>query len=123
MTTIQNDESTFDDRIAGLLEAARSEQSAFEPPGEPDERAMEYLRNGVGPAVAVYCESHTGGDPAVTGDDLGRLQAAFDEWLSLYARCYGVDLEGSYPVRTAAELLVDTHDVVDVAELLTGVPE
>lgn len=113
----------FVDRIEGLGARARAERSAFEPPEDPDERAMEYLREGVGPAVAVYCESHTGGDPAVTGDDLIRLQEAFDAWLSLYARCYGVDLSGSYPIRTAAELLVDTHDVVDVAEVLTGVPE
>lgn len=114
---------SFADRIARLERRAREERAAFDPPDDPEERARRYLREGVGPAVAVYCESHTGGDPAVTGGNLEQLQDAFDAWLDLYARCYGVDLAGSYPIRTAAELLVDTHDVVDVATVLTGVPE
>lgn len=121
--TTDAEEPSYADRIARLRERARREREGFDQPGDPDDRAMEYLRTGVGPAVAVYCESHTGGPPAVTGEDLERLQAAFDDWLALYARCYGVDLEGSYPIRTAAEVFVDTHDVVDVAEVLTGVPD
>jgi hypothetical protein len=120
---VREPEASFAERIDHLAERAREERAAFEPPDDPEERARRYLREGVGPAVAIYCESHTGGDPAVTGGDLDRLQETFDAWLDLYARCYGVDLAGSYPIRTAAELLVDTHDVVDVAAVLTGVPE
>jgi len=34
-----------------------------------------------------------------------------------------VELAGTYGIRAAAELLVDTHNVRDVALLLTGVPK
>jgi len=44
-------------------------------------------------------------------------------WLELYARCYGVSAEVDYTVREAAELLIETHDLTDVAQLLTAVPE
>ncbi len=121
--TATPDDPSFAERIRRLRECARRERARFEPPAEGEERAMEYLRNGVGPAVAVYCESHTGGTPAVTGELLTELQAAMNEWLRLYARCYGVELETEFAVRTAAQLLVDTHDIRDTAELLTKVPE
>jgi hypothetical protein len=121
--TSTSERQRFAERIDELGARARAERSAFDPPEHPDERAMEYLREGVGPAVAMYCESHTGGDPAVTGELLTELQAAMNEWLRLYARCYGVELNTEFSIRTAAELLVDTHDIGDTAELLTKVPE
>jgi len=94
-------------------------------PEPPDEaRAAELLRRGVGPTVALYCEARTG-DTRHRFDDaeFERLEAALDRWLALYGACYGVDLDGSYPVRTAAQLLVDTRDIGDVAAVLTGVPD
>jgi hypothetical protein len=44
-------------------------------------------------------------------------------WLECYAACYGVDLDAEFTLRTAAEALVDTHDIGDVARVLTKVPE
>jgi hypothetical protein len=113
----------YEDRIRDLSDRAAAEREAFEPPAEPGERATRYLREGVGPAVSVYCESHTGGDPAVTGESLTLLQETMNDWLELYARCYGVDLDADFSVRTAAELLVDTHSIRDTAEMLTHVPD
>jgi hypothetical protein len=34
-----------------------------------------------------------------------------------------VDIEADFTLRTAAEALVDTHDIGDVARVLTKVPE
>ncbi|MFC7057100.1 hypothetical protein [Halovenus salina] len=46
-----------------------------------------------------------------------------NDWLALYTACYGVDTEPDVTLRVAAELLVDTHNIRDVAQILTGVPE
>lgn len=51
------------------------------------------------------------------------LHRAMNDWLTMYARCYGVDLDADFTVREAAEVLLRTHDVVDTAQLLTCVPE
>ena len=44
-------------------------------------------------------------------------------WFELYAACYGVDLEADWALREAAELLIDTHNIRDVATILTQVPD
>jgi hypothetical protein len=44
-------------------------------------------------------------------------------YLELYAACYGADIDASFAVTEAAELLVDTHNIHDVATMLTHVPE
>jgi hypothetical protein len=94
-------------------------------PAPPDEaRAAELLRDGVGPTVSIYCQARTGGTLERFDErEFERLERTLDRWLALYARCYGVELDGDYSVRTAAELLVDTHNIRDTAMLLTGVPE
>jgi len=104
----------------------RAERTADElHPEPPDEaRAQEILRQGVGPTVALYCEARTGEAwHRFDDEEFERLEATLDRWLSLYGDCYGVDVDGTYPIRTAAELLVDTHDIGDVAAVLTGVPD
>ena len=84
---------------------------------------MDYLRTGVGACVAVYLDARTGGPPVrFDGDEFDRLEAAMNTWLSLYARCYGVDLDADYTVRVAAEVFVDTHDVAETAAVLTHAP-
>jgi hypothetical protein len=115
----------YRERIERLADRAAAERESFAPPepGSVEERAVRYCREGVGPTVAVYVEARTGGRsvrfPAGEFDLLGRT---LREWLALYARCYGADTEPDATVRTAAELLVDTHSARDVARLLTGVP-
>ncbi|MDS0258771.1 hypothetical protein NDI56_05115 [Haloarcula sp. S1CR25-12] len=115
---------SYPERIRRLERRAEAVADGFEPEPPDDSRALELLRTGVGPTVSVYCEARTGGSWHRFDDaEFERLEATLDRWLRLYGACYGVDLEGSYPVRTAAELLVDTRDIRDVAAVLTGVPE
>ena len=117
--------SEYTSRIETLARRAREEREAFDPPADPpdEERALGYLREGFGPAVSIYLEARTGGDlTRFEEEEFATLQRAMNHWLGLYARCYGVRYEPSYTVRTAAELVVDTHDVRDTAAMLTHVP-
>ena len=112
-------------RIADLAADAEAARESFEPPAEPPDegRAMEYLREGVGEAVAVYVDARTGEWERFGEAEFARLERAMNVYLELYARCYGVDIEADYTVREAAEALVDTHNIADVARILTHVPE
>mgnify|MGYP000557136483 CR=1 FL=1 len=119
------DETRFFERIETLEERAARDEREFSPPADPpvEERAMGFLREGVGPAVSLFVEARTGGltvhfPPA----EYDALEGAMNTWLELYAACYGVDVDGDFQLRTAAELMVDTHNVKDVAQLLTHVP-
>lgn len=114
----------YRDRIGALERRAERVADGFDPDPPAEQRALSVLREGVGPTVAVYCEARTGESWVRFSEaEFERLEATLNRWLSLYAACYGVDLSGSYSVRTAAELLVDTHDVRDVAVALTGIPD
>lgn len=119
-------QASFEDRIHTLADRATAEAAAFDPPAHPpdEERAIEYLREGAGPAVSIFVEARTGGQMVrFPPDEYHSLEGAMNAYLDLYAGCYGVDLEGEYTIREAAQLLVDTHNIVDVAQILTGVPE
>ncbi|WP_323190145.1 hypothetical protein [Halostella sp. PRR32] len=114
------------DRIRDLSDRTDRARAAFDPPANPpdEERALTYLREGFGPTVALYLECRTGGRAVrFDSDEFARLQRTMNEWLELYAACYGVEIEANVTVRTAAEALIDTHNVVDVAHVLTGVPD
>ena len=118
--------SRYADRIAALAQRAARDREAFDPPTDPpaEREAMSYLRTGFGECVAVYLDARTGGPPVrFDVDEFDRLEAAMNTWLSLYARCYGVDHEADDSVRAAAEVLVDTHDVGETAAVLTHVPD
>ncbi|MUV58761.1 hypothetical protein SAMN04487947_2220 [Halogeometricum rufum] len=113
------------EEIRSLAASARAERRRFEAPpdGGADERALSYVREGVAPVTGVYVEAHTGGDHArFSQTELDLLHRALNDWLSLYARCYGVDVDPDATVRTAAEILLQTHDAREVARLLTDVP-
>lgn len=116
----------FHQRIHETTERAAEDCAAFEPPVSPpdEERATEILREGVGPAVSLYVEAKTGGlNIHFPPEEYRALEASVNDWLGLYAACYGVDMEPDVTLRAAAELLVDTHNISDVAQILTGVPE
>ncbi|NHX38979.1 MULTISPECIES: hypothetical protein [Haloarcula] len=114
----------YDDRLQVLSRRAEQTRESLDPDPPDEERAMELLRNGFGPTVALYCEARTGGSwVRFSGAEFERLERIMNDWLDCYAACYGVELAGTYSVRAAAELLVDTHNARDVAVLLTGVPE
>jgi hypothetical protein len=114
----------YADRIQRLAQRAESTAAELDPDPPDEQRATELLREGVGPTVSLYCEARTG-DSWERFDEaqFQQLQATLDRWLGLYAACYGVELSGSHSIRTAAELLVDTHNIRDVAAVLTGVPD
>jgi hypothetical protein len=119
-------ERRFATRIHELADRATADCAAFEVPESvpDDERAMAYLREGAGPAISLYVEARTGGMMVhFPPDEYRALEGAMNDWLELYAACYGVDITAEYTVREAAELLVDTHNIKDVAQILTGVPE
>jgi hypothetical protein len=114
-------------RIRDLADEARAARESFTPPEAtsepPDERALRCARDGVGPVVALYVEAHTARwDVAFSAEELRLLHRALNDWLTCYARCYGVDLDASFSIREAAELLLKTHNVRDTAQLLTCVP-
>lgn len=108
-------------RIETLAARAREERERFEPPGDPDERALSYLREGLWPVLSEYIEARSNGERLPAADHAA-LENALNRWLSLYARCYGVDIDAEFAVREAAEVFVDTHDIRDTAQLLTDVP-
>ncbi|WP_436934884.1 hypothetical protein [Halovenus marina] len=119
-------EQRFHERVWTLADEATDDCAAFESPEDPpaETKAMSYLREGAGPAVSLYVEARTGGLMVhFPPDEYNALENAMNDWLELYAACYGVDIDAAFTVREAAELLVDTHNIKDVAQILTGVPE
>lgn len=118
------DDSALINRIDALHEQANRDRETFEPPADPPdaEAAQRYLREGVAPALAIYVEARTGEWVRFDPELFAKLEWAMNAWLECYAGCYGVDLEASFTLRTAAEALFDTHDVNDVARVLTKVP-
>ena len=124
--TDQEAAERFGARIDRLADRATSDCAAFEPPADPPDRdqALAYLREGAGPAISVYVEARTGGQMVhFPPERYHALEGAMNDWLTLYAACYGVDSQVSYTLREAAELLLDTANIADVAQILTGVPE
>ncbi|MFB6084080.1 MAG: hypothetical protein ABEJ94_07540 [Halorientalis sp.] len=113
-------------RIESAVERYRRDRAAFEPPADPPapDRAMEYCREGLGPAVMIYVDARADDWGVPFSDrDFDRLHEALNGYLSLYAACYGVEVDPDATVREAAELLLDTHNIRDVAAVLTGVPD
>jgi len=119
-------QARFAERIRTLADEATADRERFEPPANPpdEKQALTFLREGVGPAVSLYVEARTGGTMVhFPPDEYHTLEGAMNAWLELYAACYGVTLDAEFTIRKAAELLVDTHDIQDVAQILTGIPE
>lgn len=115
----------YGERIDELARRAERDRTAFDPPADPPdpERAMTYLREGFGETVALYLQARSGEEQVrFSYREFDRLERAMNDWLGLYAACYGVDYDPEFTVREAAELLVRTHHVGDVAQLLTRVP-
>lgn len=112
------------DRIAALADRARRDRESFDPPADPPdkERALSYLRDGVGDVVAVYVEGRTGEFARFDELEMAGLERALNDWLALYARCYGREMETDFTVREVAEMVVKTHNIHDTVQLLTHIP-
>ncbi|WP_331236350.1 hypothetical protein [Natronorarus salvus] len=112
--------------VEELASRAEADRERFEPPEEPPDReeALAYLREGAGQAIWLYVEGRTGGRYTEFSPEAFRtLEGAMNDWFALYAACYGVELDPEVSIRTAAEALIDTENVHDTAQILTGVPE
>jgi len=124
---LHGDADDLEARVDDLFERARAAREAFVPasamasPPDPDERAIAYCKRGLWPVIAVYVDRR-GAGTRLDQPHHGRLETALNAWLDLYARCYGADVDPQFSVREAAELFVSTHDIRDVAQLLTDVP-
>ncbi|MDF9744242.1 hypothetical protein [Natrinema salsiterrestre] len=124
--------SRYGPRIAALARRAERERAALGTAGRGDDEtsvpvtsdeADAYLRDGAGQAVGLYVDARTGGRMVpLTDAEFGALEDAMNRWLECYAICHGVDLEAEFTVREAAELLLETRNIVDTARLLTRVP-
>lgn len=113
---------SIEEHVEALAEHALETQVGFEPPADPEQRTSTYLREGLWPVIDAYI------DVVSAGGRLDRrahdhLETAANVWLELYARCYGESIHADVPVRSIAETFVDTHNIRDTAQLLTGVPE
>ncbi|WP_227132905.1 hypothetical protein [Halorubellus salinus] len=119
-----SDRDGFEARAVALRERAAEAREAFDPPADPpdDERALAFARDGVGEAAAVYIEARTQDSWVYFDTDAwDALETGLNAYLELFAACHGVDCNPDVTVRTAAETLLDTHDAVDTATVLTGV--
>lgn len=117
--------TTIAERIDALTARAHRERASFAVPSDElpaTERAMEYLRNGFGPTVWCYVDARTGSWESLTESQMTRLDRGTNDWLTVYARCHGTEIDLDISVRSAAEVLIETRNVRDTAQLLTGVP-
>jgi len=107
--------SEYRERIAELAERARDERESFDAPADlPDEEmAVSYLSEGVGDVVSVYINGRSGEFVRFDGDEMERMERALNDWVALYARCYGYEIETDFTVREVAELVIKTHDLHD----------
>ncbi|ADJ15834.1 hypothetical protein [Halalkalicoccus jeotgali] len=109
------------ERIEALAERAHEERERFVPPENPDERALSYLTDGLWPVLELYIGARSSGE-GFSRAEHAALEDALNEWLELYALCYGAGIDAAFSVRETAELFVETHSVRDTAQLLTHVP-
>ncbi|MFP8952374.1 hypothetical protein ACLI4Z_05270 [Natrialbaceae archaeon A-arb3/5] len=117
--------SRYGSRIAALQRRAERDRERLELDGQladPDDGSA-YLHEGAGQAIWLYVEARTGGRMVpFSAAELAALEDAMNRWLECYTRCHGVEFDSQFTVREAAELLVQTRNVDDVGQLLTGVP-
>ena len=114
----------YDERAFALRDRAREARERFDAPANPPdrERALAFARDGVGEAAAIYVDARMEGSWVYfDADAFDALEAALNAYLELFAACHGVDRDPDVTVRTAAEALLDTHDAVDTAAVLTDV--
>jgi hypothetical protein len=115
--------SGYGERIERLAEQAAETRATVDPDPPAEDRAMTLLREGLGPTVVLYCEARTGESMVrFTEREFDLLQGALNDWLVAYAACYGTEITADFTISKAAELLVETHNIRDVAQLLTDVP-
>ena len=86
--------------------------------------ALDCLMIGFGPAIAMYIEARIKGKLIpITPEQFERIESVMNGWLEIYAKYYGEDIEANFSIREASLLFLETHDIQDVAEMLTKIPK
>jgi hypothetical protein len=114
----------YGDRARSLREDAAAARERFVEPANPPDRdqALAFARDGVGEAAAIYIEARTERSwVSFDTEAFDALETGLNTYLALFAACHGVTRDPDVSVRTAAETLLDTHDAVDTAAVLTDV--
>ena len=79
---------------------------------------------GFGPAIAMYIEARIKGKLIpITPEQFERIESIMNGWLEIYAKYNGEDIEANFSIREASLLFLETHDIQDVAEMLTKIPK
>ena len=115
--------SRYGPQIAALARRAERDRAAFDRETASPADTTPYLHEGAGQAIWVYLESRTGGRLVrFSQAEFDALEGALHTWLELYAACHGVEMDVDVSMRTAAEALLETRNIEDTAQILTGVP-
>ncbi len=86
--------------------------------------ALDCLMIGFEPAIAMYIEARIKGKLIpITPEQFERIESIMNGWLEIYAKYYGEDIEANFSIREASLLFLETHDIQDVAEMLTKIPK
>lgn len=105
--------------IDELFESAERAANAV---GSDDLRDARIVQDGLGRVIGVYILLRTGDRHyRFSAEEFDRLERTLNNWLDVFAKSRGVELESAVSIRTAAEALLETDDVYAVAEILTGV--
>ena len=79
---------------------------------------------GFGPVIAMYIEARIKGKLIpITPEQFERIESIMNGWLEIYAKYHGEDIEANFSIREASLLFLETHDIQDVAEMLTKIPK
>ncbi|MFB6105116.1 MAG: hypothetical protein ABEJ57_08590 [Halobacteriaceae archaeon] len=114
--------ASIPDRIDTVADRAATARADASPTTTSDRgTALDIARDGVWPTIRIYIDARRTGHrfEQATHD---RLERALNDWLIAYAAAYGYDIDPAVPVREAGETFLDTHNVLDTARVLTGVP-
>ncbi len=116
--------SRYGPRIAALERRYERDRARFDPKMADPAEGATYLSEGAGQAIWLYVEARTGGRMVPFSEaEFDALERTMNGWFELYARCHGTELEAEFTIREAAELLIETRNVFDVAQLLMRVPD
>ncbi|MFB6196929.1 MAG: hypothetical protein ABEI52_01500 [Halobacteriaceae archaeon] len=111
------------DSIESIASRARSRREEIDVAKEPRRgAAVEALKNGLWPVLKTYIDARAG-NRQLTPSEAKLLERALNDWLAIYCRHHGHRVNPSLTVREAASMFVDTHDLYDTAQLLTGIPQ
>lgn len=114
--------ASITDRVDRVADRADAAKNAATVDGAPDpDGALDVAREGVWPTLRIYIDARRTRHRFSTTDH-ERLERALNDWLIVYAAAYGYEIDPAVPVREAGETFLDTHNIRDTAQVLTGVP-